>query len=326
MDLQELDNYEIRYRFYQENTEWLYFPKGEILDEYMEDDRDITYSEFSDWQESCNVDPEIYDIEYRHEYTYQELKKIAAIYFTNFSNINSNIAIYPYVNNKKINREYTYEQNGDIHIKLDDYYDASELLLYAYFRNYNEYDISFYSDYNFEEKILEKRIVPTHVYNYNLDSSYTTNENSYTINTYDSAKEENDFRTKISEKQECRYRRINTYRYKILKVYYDDNYYTNVDGYKKDYTDFKIFYKKDTEYIEVMKVDKEYIEVPKYIEIEKEVPTYVEIEKEIPVIETQEVVKTEYVYFNYKKYLVYIIPLLILSIILFLVIKKCRTN
>ena len=34
-----------------------------------------------------------------------------------------------------------------------------------------------------------------------------------------------------------------TYYYNINKVYYDDNYYTNIDGYIKDINDYKVYYR-----------------------------------------------------------------------------------
>lgn len=333
IDLEELNDYEIRYRFYKEKIDSLYYHKGENLEGYIEDENNIKYSEYTLWQDNCDINNNV-DIEYKKEYTYKEIKKVGSIKMYNFSNERDQTGIIIYEGNKQINYRNISPTWSEIHIKLDNYYNAGDLLIYAFFLNRVDFTIRMYSDLNFEDPILERRIVRSNFYNILVDSDFYVLPNAYTENTYDIELEDDFFRKKIKENNKCRYRNILTYRYKIDKEYYDDNYYTNIDGYQKDYDDFKIYYQKDNEYTEVLKVDKEYIYVPEYKYFEVPRYEYIEIEKEIsnPNIEPIPIIKKEYVKEetkevknNSSKYILITI-IIILLFVIYRLIKKCRTN
>ena len=340
IELSELDNYVIKYRFYKDIFDSKYYPKGEPLEGYIEDDSNIEYTDYTLWQDNCIVNDNK-EIEYKKEYVYQEIKKVGSIKIFDFSSERDQTGIIIYEGNKKINYKDVSPSWKDIYIELDNYYNASDFLIYAFFLNKVDYTITMYSDYNFQEPILTKRITRSNFYNVLVDSKFYVYPDAYVENSYENLLEDNFFRKKIRENTKCRYRDILTYRYKIDKEYYDDNYYIYLEGYQKDYDDFKIYYQKDINYIEVLKVDKEYIYVPeyKYFEIPKyeyiEVPKYeyIEVEKETPInIEPIPIIKKEYIKEetrevdnNSSKYILIII-ILILLFVIYRLIKKCRTN
>ena len=58
---QEIKDYEIRYRFYKEidNNDSIYYPKGEKLNEYIEEENNIMYGEYSEYMNECEVSEEL---------------------------------------------------------------------------------------------------------------------------------------------------------------------------------------------------------------------------------------------------------------------------
>ena len=331
-ELTELNNYEIKYKFYKEKVDSLYYPKGLSLEGYTEDGSNIQYEDYTDWQDNCNINNNS-QIEYKKEYTYKEIKKVGSIKLFNFSDERDQTGIIVYNGNKKINYQNVSPSWSEIHLKLDDYYEADNLLIYTFFLNKIDFTIIMYSDHNFEEPILEKRIIRSNFYNIVVDSKFYVYPNAYIKNTYDRELEDNFFRKKINENTQCRSRNILTYRYKVDREYYDNNYYEYIEGYQKDYDDFKIYYQKDTNYIEVSKIEKEYINIPEYKYFEIPKYEYVEIEKEkyIP-LEPIPIIKKEYVNQNikannnYNKEYIFIVIILILSILIYKIFKKCRVN
>ncbi len=339
-ELTELNNYEIKYKFYKEKVDFKYYPKGEYLEGYIEDESNSKYSEYSEWQDNCEVDDNI-EIEYKKKYTYKEIKKVGSIKIHNFSGERDQTGIIVYNGNKKINYKDVSLSWKDIYIQLDDYYNPSDLLIYPFFKNNVDFTITMFSDFNFQDLILERRVTRSYFINIVIDSNFYVLPNAYIEKTYDIELEDNFFRSKIREDTKCRYRNILTYRYKIDKEYYDNNYHTNVEGYKKDYDNFKIYYQKDIEYIEVLKTEKEYIKVPEYQYFEIpiyeyiEVPKYeyIEVEKEVPTkIEPIQIIKKEYIKEeitnknkDYKIY-IFIIIILVLLFVIYKLFKKCRTN
>lgn len=338
IELSELDNYEIKYKFYKEIVDFKYYPKGELLEGYQEDENNIQYSDYTRWQDNCIVNDNK-EIEYKNEYTYSEIKKVGSIKIFDFSQERDQTGIIVYEGNKKINYQNVSPSWNEIHLKLDNYYNASDLLIYAFFLNKVDYTITIYSDYDFQEPILTRRITRSNFYNVIVDSKFYVYPDAYIEKTYDIELEDNFFRKKITENTKCRYRNILTYRYKIDREYYDDNYYDDIPGYQKDYEDYKIYYQKVIDYIEVPKGIKEYITVPeyKYFEIPKyeyiEVPKYeyIEIEKQtlipsepIPII-NKEYIKEDAIENHFSKY-ISIVIILMLLIVIYELIKKCRTK
>ena len=72
MELSQLENYEIRYKFYKDNIDSRYYPKGKYLEGYQEDQDNIKYSEYSSWEDECIVDDNR-EIEYKKEYKYNKI-------------------------------------------------------------------------------------------------------------------------------------------------------------------------------------------------------------------------------------------------------------
>ena len=103
IELTELNDYEIKYRFYKEKIDFRYYPKGKHLEGYLEDVNNIKYSEYTPWQEECEIEDNI-EIEYKKEYTYNEIKKVGSIKLSNFSSERDQTGIIVYEGNKKINQ------------------------------------------------------------------------------------------------------------------------------------------------------------------------------------------------------------------------------
>ena len=136
-----------------------------------------------------------------------------------------------------------------------------------------------------------------------------------------------DLTTLTNEYEVCRYREKYVYKYQVKKEYYDDNYYANIDGYIKDISDYKIFYKGEpiTNTIEITKEkivkepQIEYIYVPNENEMQKNDSSKEKNETSetncLPKIETEIIEK-----FKIPKKL-YIIIVLLLLVILILIRK-----
>ena len=73
----------------------------------------------------------------------------------------------------------------------------------------------------------------------------------------------------IQEEEICRVREIKTYRYKVEREYYDNEYYLDIDGYIPDIADYRVIYMKEfpktkevLKNILVPKIEKEYVYLP----------------------------------------------------------------
>jgi hypothetical protein len=132
----------------------------------------------------------------------------------------------------------------------------------------SEYTIMLYEDLEFENQIISKTITDTKI---SIPDETWINENSrfYTYITSQYYKE-NALAKLISEKINCAYKEIYVYAYETKREYYDENYYTSIEGYIKDENDYKIFYTENQEIKIVEIINEKVVEVPRieYIYLE----------------------------------------------------------
>lgn len=246
---------ETRYRFYKEEIEGEYLI-SDTLNKYKYNDiNDYIYSEFSDWQEVC--EGEYANIENKILYPYKKL--VVDTNYIQIRGLTKDISfddIKIYANEEEVSYEivecddctksYNYiTSNEKLILKLDNTYPSMSLSFYIKANsNYPNiiYRIETYYDENFE------KIGIAYVANSNLNTFKPDERWLYLAMESDIMYSEvpvvEDTNTVIyPSKNMCRYQEKMTYYYNINKVYYDDNYYTNIDGYIKDTNDYKVYYR-----------------------------------------------------------------------------------
>ena len=297
----EGDNVEMeyRYRFYKDVKKGEYIRIGEKSDYSFEDLNDITYSDYSPYNDSC-PEGEGYITEYAKEYIYETIGAIQAIKISNLSEENFNIVNFTFRNKDEVvehtlasctkcaNNKNTIKPGGTLLIKFASPIHLYDLNMDLDFEEKDKelmYEIVYSSQTTFYAKYLAALLrgytnISTYKYE-DLYYLYTSNVESYT--GYDI--EVNELIKVISVKDVCRTKEVLSYRYNIVKEYYDDYYYKDVSElinlteeekseYKKDLEDYKIYYRDNTkdEVNEEEKEDKEDIPSIKD-EIVEEKPT-----------------------------------------------------
>lgn len=263
------DDVEVKYKWYKEEIiDELYHKKGEDLEGYLEDTKKIKSGlYYTVWDgKYCTYSEDDYYIErdIMYEYNnvensmyiklekidYQEIKKIQIFY-----------------KNKELEYNIIQNNNEQIIIKLNKYYETN--YLWFYIDTEKEYDITLAYGKDFNRKTISK-----HIKNEKLlvpDKSWINEETKYVTTRNGIYIENDDFLKLFTSINLCRVKEKLTYRYKINKVYYDDNYHSYIEGYLPDYNDYIIEYNSElpTDIVEITKTivdkQKEYI----YIENEK---------------------------------------------------------
>ena len=246
---------ETRYRFYKEEIEGEYLIK-DTLDKYnYENKNKYIYSDFSLWQESCEVDNA--NIENKVVYPYKKLiVDTNYIHIYEFANNISFKDIKVFSNGKEI--PYTYEvcdncvsdytkitKDEQIILKLDGSYPTKSLSFYIEANDgYPNIIYKIMTTYDIDgSKIGIAKVINSNLKDFVPDSRWYSLATESDIMYSDILVEEDDNTVIYPSKNMCRYQQKMTYHYNINKVYYDDNYYTNIDGYIKDINDYKIYYR-----------------------------------------------------------------------------------
>lgn len=244
------------YKWYKEEKKGEYLLYDIVLDKYPYNDITNTIlSEYSAWENTC-PESEYRNIEYKDIIKYKTIKSIKYMKIENISRNNKINDIIIKSNGKKIN--YQVLKHNDKYIPSDNYFyttayaifaleeecDINDLYLFLKTnKNYDFFSVYFY--HNLEEDYsIGRPHVFTGIDNF-IDKEWL-NENNQEIYTDILEGEnikENDFTKIISTDKKCRYQDLLTYHYNIEKVYYDDDYHENVEGYLKDYTTKKVMYK-----------------------------------------------------------------------------------
>ena len=260
---------EIRTKWYRKEEVGQYHPKGDDLLGYIENPDKIKYSETSGYSTSnCLLPTENYLVYKTKIYKYKYVSYTKYITLTNFE-YNDNVAIF--YEGKQQKYDIISNDNNKIVLKLPQAFSTEYLL---FFIDYEKpYNITLSFDEELQTIALSKDVngkkvlIPDHTWlsenTYYRTSTSTTN----IIN--------NDLIIHMGSSDNCRYQRIYTYRYKINKVYYDDNYHHFVEGYLPDMSDIKVYYKGK----ELIKT----VEVPVYEKVIEYVTKYqtIEVPKEI---------------------------------------------
>ncbi len=316
---------EIRYKWYkEERVEGTYYLKGKTLKGYLEDKTITKYGKpIYDNSQICASPESYYNFSSSTSYGHSMIIEMRYVKLNKPINP-ENIKIY-YKKNL-IEYEVINQENNQITIDLKQDYLPGDIWFYIKYSQPYEIELSS----NSISKIVklskyienEEIIIP--------DKSWIKEPNQEIIRYTQFQYENNDFITFKFKRTTCTGLEILTYRYKIAKVYYDDNYHSYVEGYIKDEEDFIVLYKGKplTNIVEITKIvkDKEiqYIELePKKIIVREACSITSEKNNENnESIDTEEkiVTKTEYIEKEKEikkipKYIYIIIVVLILIII-----------
>ena len=257
---------DVKFKWYREViTDELYYPKKDVLDGYYQDDKNVEYGPYSEWKsEYCNYSEEYYLVETKTIVTYDKLDKIKYVLIANASSTcptgRCTGAIRVYYDFENLDYEILKDNYFGFLISLPGYYEPEKLLFYIE----TEHKQVIYLSKNID-------IPPIMI------ASPPSSENIQVVNNNWEARDEAYIRVEandldiplirnIKDDKVCRVREINTYRYKVEKEYYDDEYYTMVDDYIPDIDNYQVIYTKEfpkskevIKNILVPKIEKEYI-------------------------------------------------------------------
>ena len=327
----EIKDYEIRYRFYKEinNNDSIYYPKGEKLNGYIEEENNLKYGEYSEYMNECEVSDELYDIEYKDIYVYKELKEFQSLVLNKFDGVIKSVMImfYNKENLKKYNNITDFSYPAGTHQYFEEKLNVNDVFLHAYCGGINTFTITLYSDKNYQYPIAYKEVNNSMGHITFFDTPWQLVDKEFITKKYDSKQEEGFFREYVSKERMCRYRRIYTYRYSSKREYYDNDYHVNVDGYIKDTNDFKIYSKIDNKEIAKEKIIVKFSDNIKKEEILPDNNNSNIIEdkiKENYKLKEQEnnITKNN----NKKIYYILIIVTILIIFIIYKLIKKCRVK
>lgn len=254
----KLDDYEListeeRFKFYKEEKEGKYIDKREVSQEYaFEDINDIKYEKIGDYQDSCTESNYTY-IEYKTVYPYKLIPK--GKYFS-LNNIAKDLELKNleiYCSDEKINYDVVKCTNcnsniiragGSILLSLDKEVVVGRTNLNI--ESSGQTNFSYYGYFYDNNMTLIKNIhLFTSKNNYLVDDYNYIYDNFQDIYYQDEEVEKDHIKYPLEKKEMCQVNNILTFRYNIVKKYYDDNYYKDLGdkAYIKDKNSTKIFYK-----------------------------------------------------------------------------------
>lgn len=325
------DKSEIKYKWYKiEKEDGIYYEKGKNLEGYIEDKNNYKVSyNYTLWSQSnCYDSRENFVIESKQTYIYESVIKIKYILLEDIEEKDiKEISIYS--GNKKIEHKIISTSDKKIKIDLQSLYYVDDLWMYI--DSTKPYKILTSPNESFALLALSKNVENTKILL--PDKTWITNKTVYNTEYNDAFRHKTDFIKSIRSETNCRKAKIYTYRYKIKKIYYDDNYYKFIPNYIKDESDYIIEYtsKIPTKTITITNTKKEQIIKKEYIynEAIKEVIKKEEKQNTAPInntkyIETQTIKKVTKV--PKRVYLLIIFQTIIIILETILVCKKSRTK
>lgn len=270
---------EIRTKWYKEKEIGKYHPKGDDLLGYMENPEKIKYSEYSTYSDAYCLLPEENNLIYKQRlYKYKYVSYTQYITLTNFE-YSDNVFIF-YQGNKQ-SYEVISNENNKVVLKLPLPVSTEYLLFFIDYEG--TYNITLYFDEALSIIALskdinrEKVLIP--------DRTWLSDNTYYRTGTSSTNIINSNLITHIGTTDTCRYQKIYTYRYKIEKEYYDNEYHNYIEGYLPDMNEIKVYYK-GKELIKTVEVP---IEVPIYEKVIEYVTKYQKVEVPKEVIKTVEV-------------------------------------
>lgn len=326
---------QIKYKWYREEiVEGIYYPKKDILEGYLEDSTNVIIAPYyTVWDEKyCNYSQENYYIEQKKDYIYRVLQNTRYIKLENinYEKIN-NIRIF--FKNNELEYEVIEKNDNEIKIDLKEIYDSSKL--WFAIDAESSYDIGLSKTLDAKTLILSKHITKDKILI--PDKSWIVKNTNKSILYTDERLEENDFTELKSVNYVCRVKEKKSYRYKVNRVYYDNNYYTYVENYIPDKEDYIIEYTKElpieiieiTQLVKDKEIQKEYIYINDFenINSEEKIET-----QDSSIIDQNSIIETKYieneiikkVYKIPKK--IYLIIAILLIIIIVEIIKRKRSE
>lgn len=281
---------------------------------------------------NCRLDPYKYQIEEKTNNIYTKVENVRYILLENFK-YNENIKIYH--ENKEVEYEIISKTENELKIDMNRSY-LVESLLFIIDTN-DKYKISFYNDKDFKNEIIYKEIDNERIFSANKE--WITDKTVFVRLTSETNYPISDLTKITSIMRYCRYREIYVYKYEIEREYYDENYYSNVDGYIKDTNDYKIYYKGEpiTNTIEIIKEkiikepQIEYVYIEKTPEIIKTEKNKLEIDSSNIIqenncsneIETK-IIEKEIYKTPKRNYIIIIILIGIILLLAIILLKKCH--
>ena len=320
----ETNDIEIKYKWYKEEIEEsFYHPKSEKLSGYLEDEKNIQYGEYSEWNlKYCDYSKENYLIEEKNITTYERIAKTKYIKIE-FLKVNGkycencvkNLQIYH--GKKQITHKIIEQTDEYMYLELPEEYDPSEI--WFYFNIEHKFKVILLKSLNLDEVTLTYTTAARKIFI--PDKNWIYFKAIYTKEVTEELFEPDDFVRNVKVERKCRVREINTYRYKLNKRYYDDNYHSFIENYIPDINDYVAKYPSNlpsntieiTKIIEDTKYQKEYV----YIDEPKE-----EIKPEIKELE-KIIYKTKYIdkIINKIPTKIYLLITILILLIIVLIIK-----
>ena len=239
---------DIKYKWYKQTKETgFYYPKKDKLPDYLEDELDFKYGEYSDWNILyCSYSKENYLIEEKEITTYDKLVKTKYVklsinYGYNCPEMTCFNDIRVFSGKKSVNFNII---KKDPDLKILELYEPIDITdLWFYISTDVNYFIYATDDirnihnnlgYGVNGKASDKIIIP-------YKNWLLTNARYYSEQT-DEIVNESPFIKNIVKTKTCRVREINTYRYKIRKEYYDNLYHSYIENYFPDINDHYVTY------------------------------------------------------------------------------------
>lgn len=279
---------ENRYRFYKEEKEGEYLQNFDELESKYQykDSNDIKYLEYGSWQSTCDVDSNIFMVEDKQLDSYQKVLPTRFMILSDFSKDSKIKNIYIYNDDELVDYQFLscpncvdnlldIDKNKILKIYYDKFIEVDSLKVEIEFEDSDiEYLLTFSNDANMNKISLQKEVSSNDI-EFIFDKSWLDNSTYGEIFYEVVPIEVNDFIKYLGKISMCRYRKYLVYNYNLNKVYYDNNYYTDVDGYIKDENDYKIYYKnkekeEDSEVIFTKNSIEDEIEEQNKIEVVKE--------------------------------------------------------
>lgn len=323
---------EIRYKWYKEIITGDYYPLKDITSNDIIDIKKLKYGSYSDWSgDYCILNPYWYSKTQRTITRYNKVLDINYIRLVNFE-YNDNVKIYN--DNNLLKFDIISNDNNEVIIHLRFPYTADTLLFDI--KSEKDYQIYLYYQLEIDRPLLGKKVSDERILIPNKDWILETT--SFTQMLTPNKKHQSDLTKWAGEYNECQYREVYVYKYDIKKEYYDDNYYTYIEGYLKDYDDYVVYYKGEpiVDIVEITneKVIQEAIVEYIYIETENKEKEVVPSEQiEVPLtknddnkscttkIETKTIEK-EVIKTPKHTYITIIVLIIIILILLYKLIKK----
>ncbi len=309
----------IEYKWYKEKQiEGTFYPKKDNLSGYYENQDIIEYSNYSEWDSKyCSYSKEYYDVEEKTIIKYEKVVKTKYIRLELIRGIGTYDdfkEIKVFYENKELNYKYFQDDVYGIKLELENEYDTDKLHFFI------DIDVRYfiYLENNDGLKIISYSVIPFY-YGKKLFPNYEwiTPKTLYELKTSEEKIENSEFVKNISEEKMCRAREIKTYRYKIKREYYDNDYHIYVEGYIPDIKNSIIYYKDDSEKNNNSNNQISYTEPPEKIELPQKIDDKLLNNNE------KIIYKTEYINKEVKKIplKIYILLIILIIIIIFETIK-----